>query len=56
MLDAGKEKGILTLGPTRPAAFVIADGNHRICKAFYEDLQTLPVHQLSQAQAKRYLL
>ena len=38
-----------------PAGFVIADGNHRISKAFYDDLQTQPVHRLSQAEAKRYL-
>lgn len=54
LLDAGASKGFLTL-PGRPdASFVLADGNHRICKAFFEDVATLPTITLSLAQAKRY--
>lgn len=54
LLDAGASKGFLTL-PGRPdASFVLADGNHRICKAFFEGVATLPTIQLSLAQSKRY--
>lgn len=55
MLDAGPRRGILTL-PGRPeASFVLADGSHRLCKAYFEDVLTLPVLVLSLAQARRYL-
>lgn len=54
LLDAGKKRGYLTMDAARPASYVLADGNHRLCKAFHEDRASLPMLKLSLAQAKGY--
>ena len=53
ILETAKNKGTLKLGPSG-TNHVLADGNHRITKAFFEDVPALPVYILSAAQSRRY--
>ena len=56
MLETRKGKGLLRL-PERPTAdHILGDGQHRVAKAYYEDAPELPMHILSAAQSRKYLL
>lgn len=56
VLATGKGRGFLSLnGETKPG-HVLADGNHRIARAFYDDIPELPVYYLSAAQSRKYKL
>lgn len=54
LLFAGKKKGMLCLDTSGTANHVLADGQHRIAKAFFEDVPTLPTYVLSAAQSRKY--
>lgn len=56
LVHTAPKKGILTLAPDAPAAALLADGNHRVCKAFFQDVASLPMLVLSRAQSNRYLV
>lgn len=48
----GKNKGLLNLGSG--TNFVLADGNHRVARAFMDDIGPLKVYMLSAAQTRKY--
>lgn len=53
-LHAGKGKGILrTVGSETPD-HILGDGQHRVTKAFHEDVTSLPAYVLTAAQSRKY--
>jgi hypothetical protein len=55
LLETRKNKGILRLGEDG-TNHVLADGNHRIAKAFFEDVPSVDAYVLSAAQSRKYRL
>ena len=49
-------KGLLRLDGFDVPSHVLADGQHRVAKAFYEDISALPMYLLSAQQSRKYLL
>jgi hypothetical protein len=55
LLGTTKNRGTLQLG-SDGINHLLADGNHRIAKAFFEDVQSLGVYILSAGQARKYVI
>lgn len=55
-LNRGKNKGLLRLEGQASAESVLADGTHRLTKAFFEDVQQLNCYILSLGQSRKYLV
>lgn len=56
LLQTPPKKGLLTKPGSPVASFVLGDGNHRVCKAFFAGTQSLQVLVLSREQSNRYRL
>lgn len=56
MLQTSKGIGLLKLQGFDTPDHVLADGQHRIAKAYYGDVPELPMYLLSLQQSNRYLM
>jgi hypothetical protein len=55
-LNRGKNKGLLRLEGQASAESVLADGTHRLTKAFFGNAQQLNYYVLSAGQSRKYLV
>jgi hypothetical protein len=56
LLELSSGKGILTLKDDGTPDHILGDGQHRMAKAYFEDLPEIGAVILSRAQARRYKL
>lgn len=56
VLPTRKGRGILRMDDSATVDYLLADGTHRLTRAYFDDVQTLPAFVLSAAQARKYVL
>lgn len=56
MLETRKGRGLLRLDDRPTPDHVLADGQHRLAKAYYEDVPSLDMFLLSARQSNKYRL
>lgn len=56
VLPGRKGRGIIRMDDSATVDHLLADGTHRLTRAYFDDVQTLPAFVLSAAQARKYVL
>lgn len=56
MLMTKKGKGLLRLDDSAGSSYVLADGNHRVARAFLDDVPRLRTFVLNARQSRKYRL
>jgi hypothetical protein len=56
LLELAPGRGIMQLDGRTSPDHILADGQHRMTKAYFEDVQRMPAIVLSRTQARRYLM